>query len=37
MIPYLTRLLDITMNNTTISDDWKKDIVAPFIKGDIDR
>ena len=24
MIPYLARLLDITMNNNSIPDDWKK-------------
>ena len=33
MIPYLTRLLDITMNNNAIPDDWKKAIVVPIYKG----
>jgi len=37
MMPYLERLLGITMNNKTVSDDWKKDIVAPFTKEEIDR
>jgi len=32
MIPYLTRLLDITMNNA-IPGDWKKVIVVPIYKG----
>jgi len=29
MIPYLARLLDITMNNNAIPGDWKKAIVFP--------
>jgi hypothetical protein len=33
MIPYLARLLDITMNNATIRIDWKKAIVVPIYKG----
>ena len=33
MIPYLARLLDITINNGTISRDWKKAIVVPIHKG----
>jgi hypothetical protein len=33
MIPYLARLLDITINNTTIPSDWKKAIVVPIYKG----
>jgi len=32
MIPYLTRLLDITMNNNASPGDWKKDIVVPIYK-----
>jgi hypothetical protein len=37
MIPYLTRLLDITVNNGSIPDDWKKATVVPVHKGEIDR
>ena len=33
MIPYLVRLLDITINNGTIPGDWKKAIVFPIHKG----
>jgi hypothetical protein len=33
MIPYLTRLLDITINNGTIPRDWKTAIVFPIYKG----
>jgi hypothetical protein len=33
MIPYLARLLDITMNNNSIPSDWKKAIVVPIYKG----
>jgi hypothetical protein len=33
MIPYLTRLLDIIMNNNYIPSDWKKAIVVPIYKG----
>jgi hypothetical protein len=33
MIPYLRRLLDITINNDTIPSDWKKAIVVPIYKG----
>ena len=33
MIPYLARLLDITMNNNAIPGDWKKAIVIPIYKG----
>jgi hypothetical protein len=32
MIPYLARLMDITMNNNVIPNDWKKAIVAPIYK-----
>jgi len=32
-IPYLTRLLDITMNNNAIPGDCKKAIVVPIYKG----
>jgi len=33
MIPYLARLVDITMNNNAIPSDWKRAIVVPFYKG----
>ena len=33
MIPYLARLLDITMNNGTLPADWKRAIVVPVHKG----
>jgi hypothetical protein len=33
MVPYLTRLLDITVNNGSIPDDWKKATVIPVHKG----
>jgi len=33
MIPYLARLLDITMNNNAIPGDWKKAMVVPIYKG----
>jgi len=33
MIPYLARLLDITMNNGTLPGDWKKATVVPIHKG----
>ncbi len=33
MIPYLARLLDITMNNNVIPGDWGKAIVVPIYKG----
>jgi len=33
MIPYLARLLDITMNNNAIPGDWKKATVVPIYKG----
>jgi hypothetical protein len=33
MIPYLARLLKITINNATIPSDWKKAIVVPIYKG----
>jgi len=36
MIPYLARLLDITMNNCTLPADWKRAMVFPVHKG-IDR
>jgi hypothetical protein len=32
MIPYLARLLDITMNNNAIPYDWKKATVVPIYK-----
>jgi len=33
MIPYLARLLDVTMNNATVPADWKRVIVVPIHKG----
>jgi hypothetical protein len=33
MIPYLARLLDITMNNGTLPGDWNKVTVIPIHKG----
>ena len=33
MIPYLARLLDVTMNNGTLPGDWKKATVIPIHKG----
>jgi len=33
VIPYLARLLDITINNGTIPRDWNKAIVVPIHKG----
>ena len=32
-IPYLARLLDITINNGTVPRDWKSAIVFPIHKG----
>jgi len=38
MIPYLAKLLDITMNNNTIPGDWKKSYCDSHLKkGKIDR
>ena len=37
MILYLARLLDITMNNGTLPDDWKSTTVIPIHKGAIDH
>jgi hypothetical protein len=34
MIPYLARLLDISINNGTIPGDWKKAIVLIYKGGD---
>ena len=33
MIPYLARLLNITMNNGTMPGDWKRATVIPIHKG----
>jgi hypothetical protein len=33
----LARLLDITMNNDAIPDDWKKAIMVPIYEWEIDR
>jgi hypothetical protein len=33
MIPYLARLLNITVNNNAIPGDWKEAIVVPIAKG----
>jgi hypothetical protein len=37
MIPYLARLLDITMNNGILPSDWKRATVIPIHKGAIDH
>jgi len=37
MIPYLARLLDITMNNGTLPGDWERTTVIPIHKGAIDH
>jgi len=37
MTPYLARLLEISLNKTTIPSDWKKATVVPIYKGVIDR
>jgi hypothetical protein len=33
MTPYLARLLDITMNNGTLTADWKRAMVVPVHRG----
>jgi hypothetical protein len=33
MIPYLARLLDVTMNNNAIPGDWNKYLVVSFYKA----
>jgi hypothetical protein len=33
MIPYIARLLDITINNATVPSDWKKAKVVLIPKG----
>ena len=33
MIPYLTRLLDMTINNGSLPADWVTDVVVPVQKG----
>ena len=33
MIPYIARLLEITMNNGTLLGDWKRATVVPIHKG----
>jgi hypothetical protein len=33
MIPYLARLLEVTINNGTLPSDWKMAIVVPIYKG----
>jgi hypothetical protein len=33
MTPFITRLLEITINNNAIPSDWKKAIVIPIYKG----
>lgn len=35
MVPYLARLMDVTLNNSTLPDDWKKAIVIPIFKKGI--
>jgi len=37
MIPYHARLLDITISNAAIPSDWKRTMVVPIYKGEIDR
>ena len=37
IIPYLARLLGITMNSKAYPSKWKKFIVVPIYKGEIDR
>ena len=37
IIPYLARLLDITMNNGTLPGAWKRATVIPVHKGAIDH
>jgi hypothetical protein len=37
MITYIAKLLDILLNNTAISGDWKKVWWFPFTKGEVDR
>jgi hypothetical protein len=37
IVPYLMRLLNITMNNNAIADNWKKAIVVPIYKGETDQ
>ena len=37
MIPYLARLLDLTMNNGTLPGDWKRATVVPVHKGVTDH
>ena len=36
MISYLARLLDTTMNNGALPEDWKRATVIPVHKGVID-
>jgi len=33
MIPYLARLLDIRMNNSSLPGDWKRATAIPIHKG----
>jgi len=33
MIPYLVRLLEITVNSVTIPSDWKRATAVPIYKG----
>ena len=33
MTPYLARLLELSINNATISSDWEKATVVPIYKG----
>jgi len=37
MVPYLARLVDITMNNGNLPADWKRAMVFPVHKGRGDR
>ena len=33
MIPYLVRLLEMTINNGALPGDWRRDTVVPVYKG----
>ena len=33
MIPYLARLLEMTINNGTLPGDWRRATVVPVYKG----
>jgi hypothetical protein len=33
IIPYLAKLLDITINNAAVPSDWNKAVVVPIYRG----